>query len=252
VDNVITLPSANSILNNCYQLGEAEQCAQFQRSATNGQIINLLQAVVNEGFVDERGTDMSLSYLFPDTPVGKFKLDTTGTYINALKEQSVNGGQVITNHVGTYDAVLGPMWRFRDVTNLNWSYGDFSATWTLRYFSALNESCHGNNATTEALSIIYPCTDINGSVQGANAGLYRQGGLAFNDLQVGWTAPWKGHIALGATNVFNRHAPLTYTGAESVIGPLGPTGTDGFTSQAYNPQYDFSRVIYIKYSQQLF
>ena len=76
VDNVITLPSANSILLNCYEYGVTQQCDQFQRSATNGQVINLLQAVTNEGFVDERGTDIGFSYLFPDTPIGKFKVDT--------------------------------------------------------------------------------------------------------------------------------------------------------------------------------
>jgi iron complex outermembrane receptor protein len=248
VDNIITLPSAESILLNCYQLNEANQCSQFQRSAANGQVINLLQAVVNEGFVDERGTDIGLSYLFPDTPVGKFKIDTTGTYISSLKEESSPGNPVSWN-LGAYDPVLGPVWRFRDTTNLNWSWNNFSATWTIRYYSSLQESCHGDNAD---LQLYFPCDEPNGNVQGQASGLYRQGGLAFNDLQIGWTAPWKGHIAIGATDVFNRHAPLTYTGAESVVGPLGPTGTDGFTSQAYNPAYDIGRVIYLKYSQQLF
>ncbi|MBE1159426.1 TonB-dependent receptor plug domain-containing protein [Dyella acidiphila] len=248
VNNIITLPSAESILLNCYQLNEADQCSQFERSGANGQVINLLQAVVNEGFVDERGTDVGLSYLFPDTPVGKFKIDTTGTYISSLKEESSPGSPVSWN-LGTYDPILGPVWRFRDTTNLNWSWNNFSATWTVRYFSSLQESCHGDNAD---LQMYFPCTDPNGNVQGASSGLYRQGALAFNDLQVSWKAPWKGQISLGATDVFNRHAPLTYTGAESVIGPLGPTGTDGYTAFAYNPQYDIGRVVYLKYSQQLF
>jgi iron complex outermembrane recepter protein len=76
--------------------------------------------------------------------------------------------------------------------------------------------------------------------------------LAFNDLQVNWLAPWKGRIAIGATNIFNRRAPLSYDGVENVAGPLGPTGTDGFTTFSYNPAYDFGRVIYLKYTQQLF
>jgi iron complex outermembrane recepter protein len=248
VDNVITLPSADSILNNCYLLGELQQCDQFQRSSS-GQVINLLQAVTNEGFIDERGTDLSLSYVFPDTPVGKFKIDTSGTYINSLNEQTVAGGPVVSYNLGAYDPILGPVWRFRDTTNLNWSWNNFSATWTVRYFSSLQESCRPANT---ALEMYFPCDNPAGNVQGEGAGIYRQGGLAFNDLQVSWRAPWKGQISVGATDVFNRHAPLTYTGAESVIGPLGPTGTDGFTSQAYNPTYDIGRVIYLKYSQQLF
>jgi iron complex outermembrane recepter protein len=248
VDNVITLPSADSVLNNCYILGELQQCDQFQRSST-GQVVNLLQAVVNEGFVDERGTDLTISYLFPETPVGKFKIDTSGTYINSLYEQTQANGPVVSYNLGTYDPILGPVWRFRDTTNVNWSYGSFSATWTVRYFSSLQESCEPD---TPALAEYFPCTEPNGNVQGEQAGLYRQGALAFNDLQVSWQAPWKGRISLGATDIFNRHAPLSYTGAISVVGPLGPTGTDGFTQFPYNPIYDIGRVIYLKYDQKLF
>ncbi|GLQ48983.1 TonB-dependent receptor plug domain-containing protein [Dyella flava] len=249
VDNVITLPSANSILDNCYILGEAQECAQFQRSATNGQVINLLQAVINEGFIDEHGADLTMSYLFPDTPVGKFKIDTNATYIAELREQDVTGGPVVDYNIGTYDPILGPVWRFRDTTNINWSWKDFSATWTIRYFSPLSESCRPD---VPELDEYFPCTNPNGNVQGQESGQYRQGALAFNDLQLSWKAPWKGQISLGATDIFNRRAPFTYIGAESVIGPLGPTGTDGYTQFPYNPQYDFGRVIYLKYSQQLF
>jgi iron complex outermembrane recepter protein len=249
VDNIITLPTADSILDNCYLLGEAQQCTQFQRSATNLQVINLLQAVVNEGFVDERGTDLTLSYLFPDTPVGKFKIDTDGTYINSLYEQAVTNGPVVSYNVGAYDPVLGPVWRFRNTTNLNWTYGNFGATWTLRYFSSLQEPCRSDQPQ---LSEYFPCTNPNGNVQGTQAGLFRQGALAFNDIQLNWTAPWKGRIAIGATNVFNRRASISYDGVQNVAGPLGPTGTDGFTAFSYNPIYDFSRVVYLKYTQQLF
>ncbi|GGA26935.1 TonB-dependent receptor plug domain-containing protein [Dyella nitratireducens] len=248
VDNIITLPSADSILSNCYLLGETQQCSQFQRSATNGQVINLLQALVNEGFVDERGTDVTLSYLFPDTPVGKFKIDTSGTYISSLKEQAVTGGPVVGYNVGTYDPILGPVWRFRDTTNINWSWGNFGATWTVRYFSALKEPCRPD-ATN--LQEYFPCNNPNSYVQG-QLGAYRQGALAFNDLQFSWKAPWHGQISVGATNVFNRRAPLSYNGTFSVIGPLGPTGTDGYSQFPYNPQYDFARVVYLKYEQKLF
>jgi iron complex outermembrane recepter protein len=156
---------------------------------------------------------------------------------------------VVYYNLGAYDPILGPVWRFRNTTNLNWSYDNFGATWTLRYYSSLQESCRENNA---ALAQYFPCDDENGNVQGEDSGLYRQGGTAYNDVQVSWTAPWKGKISFGATNVFNRRTQLSYTGVESVIGPLGPTGTDGYSSFPYNPQYDIGRVVYLKYDQQLF
>ncbi|MGC1549242.1 MAG: TonB-dependent receptor [Rhodanobacter sp.] len=253
IDNVITLPTATSILDNCYLLGETEQCSQFQRSTVGGpfqsQVINLLQALVNQGFVDERGEDLSLSYLFPETPVGKFKFDSTSTYIDSVKEQTVPGGPIISNTLGAYDTVLGPLWRFRSTVNMNWSYKQFGATWTIRYYSSLSEPCIAPNP---ALSEVFPCNNPTKDLATSPTGLNRQGGLAFNDLQVNWEAPWKGHIALGATDVFNRKAPLSYTGVYSVAGPLGPTGTDGYSQYPYNPQYDIGRVIYLKYEQKFF
>jgi iron complex outermembrane recepter protein len=208
-----------------------------------------LQAVTNEGFVEEHGDDLTISYLFPDTPVGKFKIDTNGTYITELREQDVANGPVVYYNLGAYDPILGPVWRFRDTTNLNWSLGSFAATWSLRYYSSLSESCRPDNP---ALSETFPCDDVNGNVQGQGAGLYRQGATVFNDVQLSWTTPWKGKLAIGATNVFNRRTQLSYTGVESVIGPLGPTGTDGYTAFPYNPQYDIGRQVYLKYTQQLF
>jgi iron complex outermembrane recepter protein len=253
IDNVITLPTATSILDNCYLLGDTQQCDQFQRSTAGGpfqgQVINMLQTLVNQGFVEERGEDLSLSYLFPDTPVGKFKFDSNSTYIDSVREQITPGGPIISNTLGAYDTVLGPLWRFRSTVNLNWSYKQFGATWTIRYYSSLSEPCVAPNP---GLSQFLPCNEPNKDLANSPTGLNRQGGLAFNDLQVNWDAPWGGRIALGATDVFNRKAPLSYTGVYSVAGPLGPTGTDGYSNYPYNPQYDIGRVIYLKYEQKFF
>ncbi|MFC3654057.1 TonB-dependent receptor plug domain-containing protein [Dyella humi] len=253
IHNVITLPTATSILDNCYLLGDAQQCAQFQRSTAGGpfqgQVINLLQALVNQGFVEERGEDLSLTYLFPDTPIGKFKFDSTSTYINSVREQVTPGGPIISNTLGAYDTVLGPLWRFRSTVNLNWSYKQFGATWTIRYYSSLSEPCIPPNP---GLNEVFPCNNPNKDLANSPNGLNRQGGLAFNDVQVNWDTPWKGRIALGATNILNRKAPLSYTGVYSVAGPLGPTGTDGYGDFPINPQYDIGRVIYLKYEQKFF
>ena len=248
IDNVITLPTATSILDNCYLLDETQQCSQFQRSG-NGQVVNLLQALINEGYLEERGEDLDLAYRFPETPIGQFKIDSTSTYINSVKEQQAPGTPQISNTLGAYDTVLGPLWRFRSTVNFNWSYGDFGATWTVRYYSSLSEPCIPPNY---ALNEILPCNEPNADLVNSPSGLNRQGGLAFNDVQLNWRTPWDGHIAVGATDVFNRMAPLSYTGVFSVAGPLGPTGTDGYSQYPYNPQYDIGRVIYLKYEQKFF
>ncbi|WP_430389053.1 TonB-dependent receptor domain-containing protein [Dyella sp. 20L07] len=253
ISDVITLPTATSILDNCYLLGETDQCSQFQRSdivgPSQGQVVNLLQALINEGYVEERGEDLTLSYAFPETPIGRFKFDSTSTYINSVKEQTSAGGPIISNTLGGYDTVLGPLWRFRSTVNLNWNYRQFGATWTVRYFSSLSEPCIPPNP---ALSEVFPCNNPNANLVQSPSGMNRQGGLAFNDLQLNWQAPWNARIAIGANDIFNRKAPLSYTGVFSVAGPLGPTGTDGYSQYPYNPQYDIGRVVYLKYEQKFF
>ena len=120
-------------------------------------------------------------------------------------------------------------------TNLNWSFDNFGATWTIRYYSSLQESCHPD---VPELAEYFPCTDPNGNVQGQQAGLYRQGGVAFNDLQVYWNAPWHATISLGANDIFNRVSPNVYGSYQS-----------GDTPYDYNSSYDLGRYVYVRYSQ---
>jgi iron complex outermembrane recepter protein len=53
-------------------------------------------------------------------------------------------------------------------------------------------------------------------------------------------------IAIGATDIFDRQASLSYTGIFSITGSLGPTNTDGFGQYPYNSLRDMRRAVYIR------
>ncbi|HJU38210.1 MAG TPA: TonB-dependent receptor, partial [Tahibacter sp.] len=125
-----------------------------------------------------------------------------------------------------------PSWRIRANASLDWSYGDWGATWTSRYFSAISEPCN--------FADVSQCSDPDYySPNFLKRAFNRLGALTFHDVSVRYKLPWKGQIQLGARNVFNKVGPITYS-----------ANSAGSNSQfAYNPQYDLGRVVFVQYQQ---
>ena len=123
----------------------------------------------------------------------------------------------------------------RSNANLDWTYGNFGATWGIRYFSGLKEDCVFDFTGGSE------CNLPNYVTPGVGVTPKRQvGAIAFNDLSLRWTAPWNGTFSVGANNVFNRKGPFFYTASSNVI------GNSGFV---YNPSYDYGRFFYLRYNQ---
>ncbi|HKT30829.1 hypothetical protein [Dyella sp.] len=103
------------------------------------------------------------------------------------KYNLVQGGDSPTQ----YKNGIYPYWRVRNSSSLDWSYGDFGATWTVRYYSGLKETCAGYILGTMLCNLPDYVAPGAGSTP-----MRKVGSIAFNDLQVRWTAPWKGTLAL--------------------------------------------------------
>jgi iron complex outermembrane receptor protein len=233
VRNVISDISPNEVLNNCYQLGIAADCALFQRTAADDyQVSSLFSSEENQGFLDVAGYDVDLSYAIPKFSFGQFTLDSKSTYYTHNNTEQYAGVPV------TYNNGFSSYWRVRSNFTVGWDYKDFSVEWTMRYYSPLKEGCY--NPAYSA----FPCTLPNYYLPGAGVTPVTQiPSVTFNDVQVSWKTPWNGTISLGANNVFNRVAPYFYGGFE--VG--SSINTD--TLYAYNPSYDYGRFVYLRYSQ---
>lgn len=230
VRNVISIISPDEVLDNCYELGIASDCALFQRTAANNyQVSSLFSGEENQGYLDTTGYDVSFSYTLPKFSFGQFKLDSSSTYITKNNTLQYPGVPV------SYNNGLGANWRLRSNFTVAWNYGDFGAQWTLRYFSPLKDACY--NASASA----FPCTLPNYYEVGVGVNPQTQiASVTFNDAQVYWKAPWGATISLGANNIFNRVAPYFY-GANS--------GSD--SGYSYSASYDYGRFVYIRYSQKI-
>lgn len=227
VTDVISIISPNEVLDNCYQLSIAADCALFQRTAANNyQVSSLFSGEENQGYLDTAGYDADLSYKLPSLPFGQFTLNSHSTYITRNNTLQYPGVPV------SYNNGLGSNWRLRSNFTVAWNYGRFGAQWTLRYYSPLKDACYNPQDSA------FPCTLPNYFQVGVGVNPQTQiPSVTFNDVQVNWKAPWNATISLGANNVFNRIGPYFY----------GGSGTD--TGYSYSASYDYGRFVYLRYDQ---
>ena len=227
VRNVISYISPGEVLDNCYELGIASDCALFKRSANDQfQVSSLFSGEENQGYLDTAGYDVDVSYALPKFSFGDFKLDSHSTYYVRNNSEQYAGVPV------SYNNGTGSDWRLRSNFTIDWDYHNFGAQWTLRYYSPLKESCY--NAQYSA----FPCTLPNYYLVGVGiTPLTQVPSVTFNDAQVHWKSPWGAVVALGVNNIFNRVGPYSY----------GGSGSD--SAYSYNASYDYGRFVYLRYTQ---
>ena len=235
IRNLITGISNDQVLADCYQYSIQAACGQFQRQAGTGQIYDLLNLETNAGWQKESGYDFSFAYALPETPIGRFKLSMNGTYIAKFDELPTVGSNII--YAAGNTANFYTAWRVRDNVTLNWSKNNFSASWTLRYFSPYKAACAFPPPTT---TTAFPCTLPDYYAPGVGIEPETQiPSVTFSDVQVSWKAPWNATFSVGANNVFNRTAPYVY----------GYYGSGSDTPYNYNASYDIGRYVYFRYQQ---
>ncbi len=229
IKNAITQDSINQMLSDCYVLGSAARCSDilFTRNPETGGLNYALRAGINQGWVDTEGYDLSANYRLPEMPFGRLALHWDSTYIAHLDNKpddlpdtpvTVNNGLVVGG---------GASFRLRSNASLDWTFGDFGASWTTRYYSALKEKCSKYAGECSDPGHVAPDT---GPFK-----LNRIGSNTFHDLQVRWNAPWNATVAVGANNVFGHLGQNMYTQPNS--------------SFNYYGGYDIGRFYYLRYTQ---
>lgn len=214
------------LLNDCYQRADALGCGQIQRAA-DGTLVRILQMPLNlPGGLETEGVDFGILYRRA-TPVGDVALRWENAYVNYYGEVGqprrltplADGTLAEGNVVGQFSPAYGVIWRLRSVLSLNWQRGSWSATATARYFSSIVEDCStvtyqadrlGDPALRKLCSDPDRLADLDGSGILQPAPRNRVGSVTFFDLDVGWTAPWKGRFALGVRNALDRGPPVSY------------------------------------------
>ena len=225
ITNVITAIDANYVLDQCYQYSVQDFCSAFQRDA-NGQVVNLHRGNANLGWLETTGYNLGVNYRLPAFSFGKFVFNMNVNYLDDWNQASTNDAPAI-NYAGQYGY---NHWRAN--MGLDWTLGNWGATWSVRYYGAFLDQCW--DATTHCNMPNY--TSVN---WGYGTGADRMGATVFHDAQVRYTLPWKGTIAFGMRDIFDKHPPNTINAA--VL---------GFNSSgSVDPTLDLGRYIYLQYNQ---
>jgi iron complex outermembrane receptor protein len=224
VEDTMVSDSPNAILSDCYISLIQSRCDMFTRDPALGIVNNLTYGLRNAGYTEIEGYDLSLGYRFATGSFGDFAFNWDTTYFSKYDFTSTNDEDVIpTPAVG-----FNSRFRVRSNASINWSYGDFGASWHARYYSSVKEECFFEEVCNIPDSQA-PWTQ--GNVVPQN----KVGSTTFNDLQIRYNAPWNAVISVGANNVLDKRGPIMYTAPSS-----------GFS---YYGGYDFDRFMYMKYEQ---
>jgi len=244
IDDTIVADSPTQILDDCYINGIASRCAAalFTRDATQGYINYLQFGGRNAGYREVEGWDFEVTYAY-NSDFGNFTVGSMTTYTDKDVFISTNDPRYEVSDVGRASSALGSIWRVRSNLNLGWELGDFGVNWMARYYSPLEEACTYFLAGTTEPNL--ECSSMKDKPTGAFTATgepaqaltreNRVGSVTFNDVQVRWTHPYNGTLALGANNVFDKQGPVMYSQPNSNV--------------SYNGAYDIGRFFYVRLTQ---
>jgi len=228
LDNVISRPSVTYMLNQCYVENSQGWCDVLASSSITrnavGDILYMQRAKRNLGAREVEGYDLTVRYNLPETRIGAFSFVWDSVYMDEYRDKATPDSEWDASSVGTY-AQSSPVWRIRSNLISNWSYGNVGLTWTIRYFSSLEEDC--NYAAI--------CTDPDRvTATGAADPRNHIGAATYHDVQARYQLPWKGTVSLGVINAFAKEPPVAGRAF----------------ANSFDPQYDTpGRYLYAEYRQ---
>jgi iron complex outermembrane receptor protein len=224
IDNRITAVSATYIANQCYVANAPSFCSSIKRNAA-GEIVNLARGNANLGQLQTDGADFALNYRFPMTPYGRFGLHSDTSYTHSFKVKASPDSEW-ADYAGEYFYN-----KFKSVNSLDWSMGNFGATWTVRYYSPVKDECWDSEAAIE-------CTNPTGYTESYGTGYNKLGAEIYHDLNVSYKTSWKGQIQVGVNNLFDKKPRIAYAVAGG-----------NSSSSSVDPDMPLDRFFYVRYNQ---
>lgn len=208
LDNTISSVGAVTILNTCANTGTV-LCNLITRNP-QGIVTDLLNAGTNLGGTEVEGVDFLASYAFPETDWGFFRVVWDGAYQgtneNTVLANDGSGGFITQNLLG-FNIGDGAFTRWKSNLDVNWSYGDWEATWGMQYIHGTDENCDA--ASFGAFGFCNAGGDADGDGFQDNR---RIGGATYHDAQVSYfLGEYDTRFTFGVNNIFDKGPPLSVT-----------------------------------------
>jgi iron complex outermembrane receptor protein len=221
LEDAIQYFGASTTLSRCYRALETDYCNLVDRTAL-GEVAGINTTYFNAAEREASGVDLGLRYSFDTEGWGSFGFQWDTTYVLEDKFK-LSDETEWTEATGIYDGVVH--WELRSNLTTTWSLENFSAAWTMRYTSSLEDDCwigspeYGlgytkfNDGETPMLcsnpgkKMSNDLADYWGYDRGT-VGVNILDSMVYHDLQFSYSAPWNGVITVGGRNVFGSEPPL--------------------------------------------
>jgi len=141
VKNAIAPVDAQLTLQRCAFSADPVSCASITRTP-NGLISRINAQLQNIGGIRTRGIDVTATYRTPRTGAGVFGLSLNGNFLLAYAETFPAAvGFTATTYLGKTRGFPDQSYpRFKGIGVVDWSRGDFGASFTGRYIDAVREA----------------------------------------------------------------------------------------------------------------
>jgi iron complex outermembrane receptor protein len=221
INNRITGVTASYVANQCYVAGVSSFCSSIKRDPITGEITSLARGNANLGKMETSGLDLALDYRFPRSAYGQFAIHNETSYVGSFKIKSTDTADW-QDYAGEYFYN-----RVKSNTQVNWTQGNWGATWGVRFLSRTKDQCW--DSETE-------CSNP-GMLASWGSDVNMLGSVVYHDLNVSYKTSWNGKLMAGINNIFDKQPRIVYqAGAQS-------------SSSSVDPDQSLGRFFYVRYNQ---
>ena len=183
LDGAIQALDGQTVLNRCANTNDVLSCATITRTAS-GAIAAIANPLINIGGIKTRAVDLNILWSSPEWSLGRFTLSSNTTFLLEFAErQPTDTGFASVERRGTERGSPDQAYpKTKSNLSLDWQQGQWGATGTARYISAVEETQQPN----------------------------RLDARTYFDAQLRWTPPmWDSQfrIAAGVNNLFDKDPP---------------------------------------------
>ena len=212
IDGAITAFDAQTVLDGCYDAGVKLFCDFIDRGERGG-IRRFQNTLFNTGAIETDGWDLNLVYRSPRLPIGRIRLTWHNTFLREYTQILEDlGGQTIERRSleGWTENDRGkPEWK--STLSVLWEFGEWNASWTLRYIDEIHERCSDSlDGTPDSLANLGVCSDPDFDDNSLSTNELDR--TLYNDLRVGYRLPAPGGrlgFDLGVNNLFDEDPPAS-------------------------------------------
>jgi len=205
LQNAISAVGAQTILNAC--ANNLQLCSLIERGSSVGFVTDILAAGANINSTTVEGVDFLVTYSLPETDFGFFRVSWDAAYQRENSSSTPDFGNPDPNAPPIDQEFIGfnsgdtVFARWKSNVDVNWSYGDWEATYGIQYVHGSDETC----GIPEAFGFCNLDTDGDGTLDGRHIGA-----TTYHDAQVSYHfADYDTRVSFGIDNLFDKNPPLS-------------------------------------------